>query len=89
MYEPRTCVTCVRTDATRNQHLLVSVFFRDVFIPNDMDDLLERQKVAAIRRHPLRKYLDYVEIDGRHLFDVKHNQTGGIDAGVMLLKTST
>ena len=54
-----------------------------------MDDLLERQKLAAIRRHPLGKYLDYVEIDGRHLFDVKHNQTGGIDAGVMLLKTST
>ena len=40
-------------------------------------------------RHPQGKYLDFAEIDGRHLFDGKRNEIGGINAGLMLLETSS
>ena len=50
---------------------------------------VEWQTPAAVRRHPQGKYLDYAEIDGRHLFDGQRNQIGGINAGLMLLETSS
>lgn len=92
MSHPETARTCLGTRrgcGRQIQHLLVPVVFRDVFIRNDMDDLFERQTPAAVRRHPQGKYLESAEIDGRHLFDGKRNQFGGIDAGLMLLRTST
>ena len=49
----------------------------------------EWQTPAAVRRHPQGKYLDYAEIDGRHLFDGQRHQIGGINAGLMLLETSS
>ena len=53
------------------------------------DEPFERQTPAAVRRHPQGKYLDYAEIDGRHLFDGQRHQIGGINAGLMLLETSS
>ena len=50
---------------------------------------VEWQTPAAVRRHPQGKYLDYAEIDGRHLFDGQRHQIGGINAGLMLLETSS
>ena len=67
----------------------VIVLDTDVLIRNDMDEPFERQTPAAVRRHPQGKYLDFAEIDCRHLFDGQRNQIGGINAGLMLLETSS
>ena len=67
----------------------VIVLDTDVLIRNDTDEPFERQTPAAVRRHPQGKYLDFAEIDSRHLFDGQRNQIGGINAGLMLLETSS
>ena len=59
----------------------------DLIIRKSIDELFWRQAPAALRRSP-KGWKDHVKIDGSEFFNKEAEQTGGINAGVVLLEPS-
>jgi len=60
----------------------------DLLVRGNIDSLFERPAPAALRRHAAANFADGSKIMGEEFFDASGNQTGGINAGVMVLKPS-
>jgi len=57
----------------------------DLLVRGNIDSLFERPAPAALRRHAAANFADGSKIMGEEFFDASGNQTGGINAGVMVL----
>ena len=78
---------------TKLKALSLEAYHRVILLDTDMlvrqsaDEIFLRDAPAAVRRHPMGKYLDHEGINGKSLFRDR-TQIGGINAGFVLLEPS-
>ena len=70
------------------QYNRVLLMDSDLIVRENPDTLFNRPAPAACRRHPRGDHGDGLEINGKDFFNHNRKQTGGINAGVVLLEPS-